>query len=98
MRLYVSSNAIRDLNKMHGTKIYDKHGNYLGGDLVLVNGKPVIRGLFGSGESIYLDSLKLDNNTETLDVSVTTHGNRQVFYFDMLDESEEETLITEWKA
>lgn len=94
MAYYVSDKAIEELNRDEKTLILDEDGNAVGGYLLIKNGKPLIYNLFGSGEHIYLDRLKLDG--DYLRCEITTHNYGQFMSFYMLGGGK--TLQTEWEA
>lgn len=94
MAYYVSNKAIEELNRDKKTLILDKDGDAVGGYLEIEDGKPIIYDLFGSGETIYLDRLKLDG--DYLRCEITTHNHRQFMSFYILGGGK--TLQTEWEA
>ena len=98
MQFYVASNAIEELNRDKKTLILDKDGKAVGGYLEIEGGKPIIYDLFGSGEFIHLDRLRLFEADDfcCLDCDITTQGVQQTIQFHMLGGGK--TLQTEWKA
>ena len=98
MKFYVASNAIEELNRDKETLIRDEDGKAVGGSLEIEKGKPIIYDLFGSGEFIHLDRLRLFEADDfcCLDCDITTQGVQQTIQFHMLGGGK--TLQTEWKA
>lgn len=98
MKFYVASNAIEELNRDKKTLIRDEDGKAVGGSLEIEKGKPIIYDLFGSGEFIHLDRLRLfeADNFCGLNCDITTQGVQQTMQFNMLGGGK--TLQTEWKA
>lgn len=79
MDFYVSNNAIEELNTCGKTKILDENGNEIVGYISVRGGRPKIFGLFGCGETIWLDKLELYEGC--LRGWLTTHDRMQCIDF-----------------
>lgn len=68
MTLWISDNALEDLNKKWYTPLLNDDCDPIGGELRIgLNGEyPCITNLFGNGSTIWLDSVEIDDDGDAI--------------------------------